>query len=943
MNMNPPIVLDRDGISILGKREILLCASLFYFRIPLELWHDRIRKLKMAGYNCADVYFPWNFHELSPGEWTFEADRDVDAFLTIMAEEDIHVVARPGPYICSEWDGGSIPGWLLADGTEIRSDNPVWLSAVRDWYSRIIPILSRHQIHKKGSIILLQVENELDFFDCPNPGSYMAKLAAMAREFGIEVPVFGCAGQGSVEGATGWADDVVPTFNFYPSVFNPDFDPVCLAVHKALQEKNLPFLITETGREHFLLRREMANGARLLGAYNQVGGTNFGFTTSINNWGKGGEPLSFLTTDYDFDSMIDAGGRFRTEALEGRLLGGLLEALGEPLATAVICDTHECAVTWTDPHEKNKGNGNLLDMGKSGALLCIPNFSDKTEEATVTSPAGSFKAVIGAYHAPFFPLVLDLSKTGIAGILVHASAEVLKLSEGEIILYAENIRETTFQDSDDSTGGLPAHAAGAPEALFQAEDGIRTCISGFGRHEVVMGGRILQVKILDRETAQRIDIGRGAMKPPVSVRKSIVQMPVPAMRKVFPESEWMTPRKGSGGIHMEACGLARGTATYRVVAKAGSDLLLKGAADIMQGWCNHSYQGCRVSGGQWQFYPHAKGLNPSTALKNENTLKDMTDSWQFRTDSWGHSNFDDGRLPSMRIAAPKGIGGLFQVNRIDMSGLMWRFRIRENWLPDILDISISPMDPILSPNDWNSTRMPLISSYSIQWTMSEDSDACALEMSEPEAETAAYVDGRLAGVINAFDPWLDLGGWFQPGQTRTISLLCRKRHWAEPAGVPKMYHLTILYPEILGYSDRDLEQMPFWDCKETTCSVDNKKQWSDSPYLFEKERMISLRRQPALTLVPGESLMLQYPLDNQQTNCLNIRIKGREMKATGIFNGHLLGRIFGKSACRPAMVGGDAELLYMPGPWFREMDNVLILIVEGIGEGALLESVWLEP
>lgn len=125
----------------------------------------------------------------------FDAERDVNAFLSIMAEENLYVVARPGPYICSEWYGGAIPGWLLADGTDIRSDNPGWMSAVREWYSRIIPVLSHHQIHNGGTIILLQVENELDFFDCPNPGSYMAKLSAMAREFGIEVPVFGCAGQ----------------------------------------------------------------------------------------------------------------------------------------------------------------------------------------------------------------------------------------------------------------------------------------------------------------------------------------------------------------------------------------------------------------------------------------------------------------------------------------------------------------------------------------------------------------------------------------------------------------------------------------------------------------------------------------------------------------------------------------------------------------------------
>ena len=30
---------------------------------------------------------------------------DVDRFLTIAGQEGLYVAARPGPYICSEWDG----------------------------------------------------------------------------------------------------------------------------------------------------------------------------------------------------------------------------------------------------------------------------------------------------------------------------------------------------------------------------------------------------------------------------------------------------------------------------------------------------------------------------------------------------------------------------------------------------------------------------------------------------------------------------------------------------------------------------------------------------------------------------------------------------------------------------------------------------------------------
>ncbi|GIQ66117.1 hypothetical protein PACILC2_46850 [Paenibacillus cisolokensis] len=105
---------ETDAVRIGGEPLILLCASLFYFRIPRLLWKERMEQLKAIGYNSIDVYFPWNYHELREGEWDFEGERDADAFLKLAAETGLWVVARPGPYICSEWDGGGLPAYLLA-------------------------------------------------------------------------------------------------------------------------------------------------------------------------------------------------------------------------------------------------------------------------------------------------------------------------------------------------------------------------------------------------------------------------------------------------------------------------------------------------------------------------------------------------------------------------------------------------------------------------------------------------------------------------------------------------------------------------------------------------------------------------------------------------------------------------------------------------------------
>src|SRR5450759_681974 len=192
------VALNRDGITIQGDKAILLCASLFYFRIPRAEWEDRIIKLKSAGYNCVDVYFPWNYHETTPEKWDFGGEKDVSEFLSLLKLHGLYVIARPGPYICSEWDGGAIPAWILTDRSlNIRQYDRKYLDAVRRWYGKILPIIAAYQIDRGGTVVLMQLENELDFFDCKNPRAYMGALHDIAREMGITVPLFGCAGQSS--------------------------------------------------------------------------------------------------------------------------------------------------------------------------------------------------------------------------------------------------------------------------------------------------------------------------------------------------------------------------------------------------------------------------------------------------------------------------------------------------------------------------------------------------------------------------------------------------------------------------------------------------------------------------------------------------------------------------------------------------------------------------
>jgi sugar phosphate isomerase/epimerase len=141
------VALSPSGLVLDDGEQVRLCASLFYFRIPRESWASRLAAVRASGYDLIDVYVPWNFHEVAPGRWDFEGRRDVAAFLDLAHDAGLRVIARPGPYICSEWDGGALPAWLtLEEGLRLRQNEPRYLAHVEAWFGQILPLLAERWV-----------------------------------------------------------------------------------------------------------------------------------------------------------------------------------------------------------------------------------------------------------------------------------------------------------------------------------------------------------------------------------------------------------------------------------------------------------------------------------------------------------------------------------------------------------------------------------------------------------------------------------------------------------------------------------------------------------------------------------------------------------------------------------------------------------------------------
>ncbi|XP_063821718.1 multifunctional protein r isoform X2 [Ostrinia nubilalis] len=166
------------NISIVGNEFMLdgqplhiVSGSLHYFRLPSAYWRDRLRKLKAAGLNAVSTYVEWSYHEPEERQYNFKGDRDVAAFVRAAAAEGLHVLLRPGPYICAERDLGGFPYWLLGKypNIKLRTTDSDFIRESEIWLEKLFQELTPLLFGNGGPIILVQVENEYGSYGDDKP------------------------------------------------------------------------------------------------------------------------------------------------------------------------------------------------------------------------------------------------------------------------------------------------------------------------------------------------------------------------------------------------------------------------------------------------------------------------------------------------------------------------------------------------------------------------------------------------------------------------------------------------------------------------------------------------------------------------------------------------------------------------------------------------------
>ena len=305
----------RDKFYLDGKPFKVISGSIHYFRTVPEYWQDRLEKLVNIGCNTVETYIPWNFHETEKGNFNWNGMHDICRFIELADKLGLYMIIRPSPYICSEWEFGGLPAWLLKDrAMRLRCSYKPYLNAVDSYYSVLMPKLAPYQIDNGGNIIMMQIENEYGYYG--NDTSYLEFLRDTMRKYGITVPFVTSDGPWSeFVFKSGMVDGALPTGNFGSSA-EWQFGEM-----RRFIGEDKPLMCMEFwngwfdvwGEEHNITAPEKAaqeldtllkNGS--MNFYMFEGGTNFGFMSGKNNEKKTG-----IVTSYDYDAPLTEDGRHR--------------------------------------------------------------------------------------------------------------------------------------------------------------------------------------------------------------------------------------------------------------------------------------------------------------------------------------------------------------------------------------------------------------------------------------------------------------------------------------------------------------------------------------------------------------------------------------------------------------------------------------------------------
>ena len=352
-----------------GKPWLPVMGEFHFPRCPRDHWEEELSKIRAGGVEIVSTYLFWIYHEETEGTLDFTGDNDVRTFVETCRRLGLYVILRVGPWAHGECRNGGFPDWLLAKHIPLRTDDPVYLSYVRKWFTAIFQEVQGLFYEDGGPIIGVQLENELT-----DNAEHLATLKKMAVEIGFKVPLYTVTGWNSASGARIPVDEVLPVFSAYADApWSEGTDPLPLSPHYVfnptrndaavgadlirqtaedgwhLPYERYPFATCELGpgQQSTYHRRvrispmdayamalvKLGSGNNLIGYYMYHGGTNqIGKKSTFQESRATGYPNDYPIRNYDFDTCLSEYGEARPQYGLLNLLHLFAQDFGERLA-----------------------------------------------------------------------------------------------------------------------------------------------------------------------------------------------------------------------------------------------------------------------------------------------------------------------------------------------------------------------------------------------------------------------------------------------------------------------------------------------------------------------------------------------------------------------------------------------------------------------------------
>lgn len=457
---------DSECYTIRGIDTFIFSLECPYPRCAREEWRDRFVKIKQAGFNTIDTYVFWNYHEREKGQFDFS---ELEEFLTLAGEFGFFVIVRPGPYVDAEFERGGFPAYVIAQRFPVRSMHPDSLRTSKHWYDNVLPIIRRHQITEGGPIILMQIENEMDFTDVSEAEQleYMRFLARLAWDAGIQVPLISNVSSVVRDHSDPDMARIIDVCDFYPRwSFLTDnelprttagltmeekvglSDRAVLASLRKMRkdEPNAPLSVAELGTGYYskiggklsedeegadatqinaLTKTIIEHGVTYINYYLGWGGSN-------RDWAAKG-----VTSTYDFAAPIREWGGLWDKYYNVKAIGNFLQMFGKSLTRSQVMDK---AARSTHPDmtvsERSSGSSAFVFVraDTDAEHHFKLTFRDPVDGRSLTVPQHG-QLTMGPHAMKMLPVQVPIA----GGHLHYSTAEVLAYGNcgdrGFLLLY----------------------------------------------------------------------------------------------------------------------------------------------------------------------------------------------------------------------------------------------------------------------------------------------------------------------------------------------------------------------------------------------------------------------------------------------------------------------------------------------------------------------------